>query len=258
MSVAATGAGPLPRATREVVAVFLGLTFFGSWPMWLALAFLKAPGEAVDLAIAAGSFAPAVAAWIVARLVAPTPHLKEETGLTVKVPDVRWRRFWALAWLGMPVLVLGAVGLSALAGTFPLDLGGLSGARAALAVYAKESPAQAATFSTPASFLAWQVGRSVLLGPVFFAPVAFGQEWGWRGWLLPRLLPLGRMRALALSGALWGLWLAPLAFQGRAYPGHPLLGAALLVVTGTLLGMLFGWLRLASRSVWPAVVAHGA
>lgn len=51
---------------------------------------------------------------------------------------------------------------------------------------------------------------SVALGCVFFPLCVLGLEIGWRGFLLPRLLPLGRVPAHLISGALWALWFLPL------------------------------------------------
>lgn len=86
----------------------------------------------------------------------------------------------------------------------------------------------------------------------------FGEEFGWRGYLLMRLLPLGRLRAMVLSGAIWGLWHAPIILQGYNYPQHPLLGVPLMISLCILLGIILGWLRLASGSVFPAAVAHAS
>jgi membrane protease YdiL (CAAX protease family) len=35
-------------------------------------------------------------------------------------------------------------------------------------------------------------------------PFTLGEEYGWRGYLLPRLLPLGEVRATLLVGLIWG------------------------------------------------------
>ena len=86
----------------------------------------------------------------------------------------------------------------------------------------------------------------------------FGEEFGWRGYLLMRLLPLGRLRAMVLSGAIWGVWHAPIVLQGHNYPQHPVLGVPLMIGFCVLLGIIFGWLRLASGSVFPAAVAHAS
>jgi len=87
-----------------------------------------------------------------------------------------------------------------------------------------------------------------------------GEEIGWRGFLLPRLMKagLGQWQALILSGAIWGLWHAPLALSGCAFAPHPFIGILVFVVSLTLYGIVFGWLMLASGSVWVPAVAHAA
>ena len=86
----------------------------------------------------------------------------------------------------------------------------------------------------------------------------FGEEFGWRGYLLMRLLPLGTGRAMVLSGAIWGLWHAPVILQGHNDPDHRVLGVPLMIGFCILLGVVFGWLRLASGSVFAAAVAHAS
>ena len=89
-------------------------------------------------------------------------------------------------------------------------------------------------------------------------PLGFGEEYGWRGYLLPRLLPLGEIKATVLLGLIWGLWHLPVLLIGLNYPGE-LLWAALLVfaVNALLLAFPFTWLYLASRgSAFVAGVMH--
>lgn len=53
---------------------------------------------------------------------------------------------------------------------------------------------------------------SLLLGVTVCTVYAVGIEMGWRAFLLPKLAPYGRVRAHAISGLLWGLWLIPVSF----------------------------------------------
>jgi hypothetical protein len=90
--------------------------------------------------------------------------------------------------------------------------------------------------------------------------LAIGEEYGWRGYLLPRLLPLGEVRATLLIGLVWGLWHLPLVVAGVLLGGYSLwlvLPIHLSVVV--LLAFPFTWLAKAT-SFSPAVAAafHGS
>jgi uncharacterized protein len=88
---------------------------------------------------------------------------------------------------------------------------------------------------------------------------AIGEELGWRGYLLPRLADLGRVRAGLISGLLWALWHTPLIYIALAY--HQGAGPLyMLPFTITIVAMSFvaNELRMASGSSWPAVIFHGA
>src|SRR5215210_3645759 len=84
------------------------------------------------------------------------------------------------------------------------------------------------------------------------------EEIGIRGYLLPKLLPLGRTRALALSGLVWAAWHMPLIFLTPLY--HT--GGSRLIVLPLFVGSIvagsffFGYLRIYTGSVWPASIAH--
>lgn len=98
---------------------------------------------------------------------------------------------------------------------------------------------------------------SIPLGGLVNMVAAFGEELGWRGWLLPRLMPLGAWPAMLLSGALWGFWHAPMILLGYNYPSAPVLGVLLFTLFGMIWGVLHGWTRIATGSVWPATLMHG-
>lgn len=85
-----------------------------------------------------------------------------------------------------------------------------------------------------------------------------GEELGWRGFLLPKLLPLGQWKAILISNIIWGLWHAPVIVQGLNYPGYPIAGIFLMVVFTILLGTILSWLYLNTKSPWAPALAHGS
>jgi membrane protease YdiL (CAAX protease family) len=102
-----------------------------------------------------------------------------------------------------------------------------------------------------------RVGTLSLLEPVLFVLI-IGEELGWRGYALPRLL--ARRSALAASlilGLLWGLWHLP-TFYVPGAPQHGLPISAFLLLTMAY-SVLFTWIYLHTRgSVLIATLFHGA
>lgn len=95
----------------------------------------------------------------------------------------------------------------------------------------------------------------LLPGLVFSA----GEEIGWRGYMLTRLIDGRIPYPILASGLIWGLWHTPLIVSGQYAAGsNPVLSALLFLVAITSAGYLFAWARLATGSVWPAVVMHAA
>ena len=88
---------------------------------------------------------------------------------------------------------------------------------------------------------------------------AFGEELGWRGFLQRKLVDhYGLVSGVTLLGLIWGFWHFPLILNGYNYPEHPVLGALILFPLTTVFSSFFlAWLTLSSRSLWPAVLAHG-
>ena len=63
-----------------------------------------------------------------------------------------------------------------------------------------------------------------------------GEELGWRGFLLPKLLPIGQWKAILVSGLIWGFWHAPVIAQGHNFPRHPYWGILVMMFACMLLG----------------------
>ncbi len=138
----------------------------------------------------------------------------------------------------------------------PLTVIAVGGALAAAFGVAEWHPVgQAADFS-PAL---WPV---ILLVNILYAAVtgSLTEEIGWRGYLLPRLTALGERRALLLSGLMHGVWHLPVVLLTSLYlpAGNRAVIIPMFLISVAAGGVLMGWLRLRTDSVWPAVLAHSA
>ena len=102
----------------------------------------------------------------------------------------------------------------------------------------------------------------MLISPIANFLATFGEEFGWRGYLLPKLLPLGGRNAVLLIGIIWGIWHRLFIFMGYEYgfkyPGYPWAGPLLFLWVTFGLGTFLAWLTLRSKSIWPAVIGHAA
>jgi CAAX protease family protein len=104
----------------------------------------------------------------------------------------------------------------------------------------------------------WQcLGVMLVFGALENCKYAAGEEIGWRGYMLTRLVD-SRIRApILISGLVWGLWHAPLIFSGQYASGlHPILSVCLFVAGIVAGGYVFAWLRLSSGSIWPCIWGH--
>jgi membrane protease YdiL (CAAX protease family) len=113
-----------------------------------------------------------------------------------------------------------------------------------------------AQFNVPAGGLGSPIDMAINIAVTML--FCFGEEIGWRGYLLPKLMGLGHRKALLLSGLMQAIWHLPfIIFTGLYHgEGNTWIIVPLFLSTMTIAGILFGYLRIVSKSTWPAVIAH--
>jgi CAAX protease family protein len=238
--------------------VFLALAYGLAWT--LGLSFLALGGRVDSSAFVVVAvpymFTPAAAAVIAQKFIWKEP-LRD---LGLRNPRLPWL---VIAWL-LPMLLTMLVFALGLAVPGVSLLSGLDALKGALT--AKLPPAQVAdlqrqlehTFlAKPGVFLFFAFLQVLGAGPTVNAVVAFGEELGWRGFLLRELESLGFWRSSLVIGLFWGLWHLPLIAAGYNYPGHPVAGPIMMTLLTILLSPLIGYVRLRAQSVFAAAVFHG-
>jgi membrane protease YdiL (CAAX protease family) len=114
------------------------------------------------------------------------------------------------------------------------------------------SPMPSPALILPALFI-----TTLVTAPIINGLFGFGEEFGWRGYLLPKLMVLGKLKAYLLLGIVWGLWHLPLILIGFTYPGQPVLGVLAFIALTTTFGIYLNELTLRHRSSILAGWVHG-
>jgi membrane protease YdiL (CAAX protease family) len=226
----------LTRVPWRQVAGFAALAYGISWALWAsvmpeawhALTTGRTPPTytAAGLGVV-GMFGPALAA-VIMRLFVTREGVRGSLGAR------RDWRFYAVAAIVPMVLVTAAIAISSATGLADFHSGGKPLVATYLALL---------LINTPISTVA-----------------TLGEEYGWRGYLLPRLLPLGQVKASLVVALIWAPWHLPLLFDGLNYGGKnpfAVLGFMLALTAG--LSLLLTRLYVAAgASVLVAAVAHAS
>lgn len=235
---------------KKQIYWFLGITVAFSWPLLFspfALGNLddKTKALATQGLWAIAMWGPGIAAILTTLFVAKLPFG------SLRLNTLGPKRFYLWAWFLPVALTLFGGIFTVLFGIGKLDLS-FTALRGMLEAAPGASDVPVSVIVTA------QLLFAVIVAPFINVLFALGEELGWRGFLLPRLLPLGQWKAVLWSGLIWGLWHMPAVIQGLNYPGYPVLGIFMMIVFCLLLGTILAWLYINTRSPWVAALAHGA
>ena len=101
------------------------------------------------------------------------------------------------------------------------------------------------------------VVSGLIAGVTINALAAFGEEYGWRNYLVGALREVKFWKAALFIGIVWGLWHFPLILMGHNYPNEPRWGVMLMVVMCILIGIIELYFVLKTKSMIVAAIMHG-
>ncbi|HCC36969.1 MAG TPA: CPBP family intramembrane metalloprotease domain-containing protein [Treponema sp.] len=110
----------------------------------------------------------------------------------------------------------------------------------------------------PAVFMLLTVAQAFVAAYTVNAVFAFGEELGWRGYLLKALKDKKFLPVSLITGVVWALWHFPLICAGHNYPEHPVAGVGMMIIFCVLLTPPMTYIVIKSKSVITAAIFHGS
>ncbi len=241
------------------ILVYLAVTFILTYGVEIFVIMPMAGSININLAYAAQMmiagvmFIPATGA-LITRFIMKEKLTKETMMLSINLRGNL--KYYGITWFGVALMIIFGTVLYFLVfpNHFDKDMGYM---RAVL-----EAGGQSADILQARQFMYVQIAVGILASPFLNFVNCFGEEWGWRGYLLPKLqkcFPV--VPALLINGLIWGLWHAPLTVighnYGTGYWGYPVTGILAMCLFCVVLGIIFSYVTIKTGSCFPAVLAHG-
>jgi len=236
--------------------LFLLLTFVISFS--IAAAYKLITGETVGnvsytIMGAIYMFVPMVSVIIVKKLI-----YKEKLSADLQI-SFKINKWFFAAWLIMPLITFGALGVSLLFSgvTYNPEMTGLAERFATMTSPEQVVQMKAQIATLPVSPVWLILAGGLFAGITINGLAAFGEELGWRGFLLHQFRNMSFAKASILIGAIWGIWHAPLILMGHNYPQHPYFGVLMMVILCIIITPIVMYFTIKSKSVIAAAIAHG-
>ena len=109
----------------------------------------------------------------------------------------------------------------------------------------------------PTFLIVTTIISGLFAGATVNALFAFGEEYGWRNYLVDALREKKFVFASIFIGIVWGLWHFPLILLGHNYPQHSVAGVFMMVIFCVLASFVELYFVLKAKSVYPAAIFHG-
>ncbi len=199
-------------------------------------------------------FVPLVAVVIVQKVIYKE-SVKNALGISFRL-----NRWFVIAWILPPLLAFAALGASLfLPGVeYAPDMEGMFERYREILRPEQIDQLREQINASPIHPIWVGLFLGMVAGITINAIAAFGEEAGWRGFLLSQWQHMGFWKSSFLIGLVWGIWHAPLILQGHNYPQHPVIGVFMMTIWCILLAPIFSYIRLRSNSVIAVSILHGS
>lgn len=198
-------------------------------------------------------FIPSISAFIIKKFI---HHEKLKTDLLISFKINKW---FLVAWLIIPVIMFLSLGISLLFSdvTYSPEMLGFIKRYESLLTPAQIDQMKNSLATLPINPIWLFLLQGLIAGVTINAIAAFGEELGWRGFLLKEFKEMQFFKVAIIIGFIWGIWHAPLILMGYNYPQHPQIGVFMMIIFCILLTPFLIYITIKSKSVIAAAILHG-
>ncbi|MBS3777318.1 MAG: CPBP family intramembrane metalloprotease [Bacteroidales bacterium] len=168
-------------------------------------------------------------------------------------------KWFFIAWLITPIMSFGTLGISLLLPdvTYSPEMTGMVNRFENMLTPEQLEQMKNASETMPIHPIWLAVLQGLIAGATINAIAGFGEELGWRGFLLKSFKDMNFLKASIIIGFIWGIWHSPLILMGHNYPQHPEIGVLMMTIWCILLTPLFLYFTVKAKSVIAAAIMHG-
>ena len=226
------------KNVKLYIAITYGLAWAAGGALYLSKSLVAAYPGASTLWMSVCMFFPLIATLICQK--SNKEPLLRGIGISWKI-----NRWWFVGWLLVPVIVaLTLLFDHYVSGTHLQDAVGMAIVGTGMGM-------------SPWTITVISFVSAMVAGATINALFAFGEEVGWRGYLLKQFEGKQFLTSAIIIGLIWGLWHAPLILLGHNYPQHPQWGVLFMMVMSAILSIIIQYVRIKSGSVIVAAIMHG-
>lgn len=243
------------KTIQNETAIFLILTFGISY-LFAALFYLSGFSYTSVYGIIFAvvyMFVPAFSTLIVEKLIYKTDIIWP---LFIRFKFNKW---FIISWLIPPVLAFLTFAISLLLPniSYSADMEGMFTRFSSMMTPEQLAQMQSSVDDLPVHPVWITLVQGLFAGVTINAIAGFGEELGWRGFLVKQFEGMHFITASLWIGFIWGIWHAPLILMGHNYPEHPISGIFMMILWCILLSPVFLYMLIKSKSVIATSIMHG-
>lgn len=235
------------RALVFIATVFAVSGFYSL--LWLVFPYGK--GSAGFILVAIYMFIPLACALVLQKLV----YKESLKNIGFSFRWTPWY-FFALMPIVLAFLTFG-ISLFMPGVTYSPDMSGLMDRFAKMMTEEQIKQAMEAIAPIKDYYLLIVAVQAVLIGITINAVFAFGEEAGWRGFLIDALKGKSFIKISLITGFVWGIWHVPVILQGHNYPDNRVVGVFMMTLWCILLSPFFTYIVIKTKSAFSAAFMHG-